>query len=98
MLFEIAIRNRDDSFSGSDFGQSGSQQCAYMERYLNLDGTSVVAKDFDVPPTSSLRLTFFLHFFDPELPLRTSYGDYPMPELTEMPSRLKALVDYDPVP
>ena len=98
VLFEIAIRNRDDSFSGGDFGQLGSEQCAYMERYLNLSGTSVVAKDFNVPPTGSLRLTFFLHFFDPQLPLRTSYGNYPTPELTEMPARLKSLVEYDPVP
>ena len=98
VLFEIAIRNRDDAFNGGDFRQKGSDQCAYMERFLNLEGTAVVAKDFDVPPTSALRLTFFLHSFDPQLPLRTSYGDYPAPELTEMPARLKSLVEYDPVP
>jgi len=98
ILFEIIIRDRDDLFNGGDFSQKGSDQCAYMERYLDIDGTSVIAKDFNVPPTSTLRLTFFLHFCDPKLPLKSSYGDYIIPKLTEIPTRLKALVQYNPVP
>ncbi|MEM7602074.1 MAG: hypothetical protein AAF357_11750, partial [Verrucomicrobiota bacterium] len=68
VLFEISIRNRNDSFNAGDFGQPGSDQCAYMEHYLNLKGTAVVGRYFDVPPTRTLRLAFFLHFFDPSSP------------------------------
>src|SRR5262245_20917081 len=96
-LVEVIIEGRDAKFDGGDFGQPGSRQAAYMERYLSADGTAVVAEDFDVPPGDSLRLTFFLHHFHFTRSLKTSYGLVEIPPPTPMPERLRRIIHYEPV-
>jgi hypothetical protein len=49
------------------------------------------------PDAAHFRLAFFLHFFDPELPLLSSYGSLSVPTVSDMPDRLKWLMPYDPV-
>jgi hypothetical protein len=99
VLFEVSVENRDDRFSVDHFGQSGSDQAAYMERYLSPDGLKVIGKwsQYNVPSVEPLRMIFYLHFVDPSLPLRTSYGDHAIPALTPMPLHLRLLAGYDPV-
>jgi hypothetical protein len=90
VLVELTIENVDERYSPDDFGQSNSDQAAYEESYLSSDGTSVVS-EYIRPAGDFLRVVFFLHFFDPVKPLKTSYGVVNVPMTTEMPERLQKL-------
>jgi hypothetical protein len=99
VLFEVFVENRDDRFSVDHFGQPGSDQAAYMERYLSPDGLKVIGQwsQYKVPDVEPLRMIFYLHFVDANLPLRTSYGDQAIPALTPMPLPLLLIAGYDPI-
>jgi len=97
VLFELLISNRDRRFKVEDFGQSGSDQAAYDEKYLSLDGKRVIAEGFEIPSGDSLRICFYLHYVDSGGPLKTSYGICRIPPLKRMPRRLERLVPYAPV-
>jgi hypothetical protein len=96
VLLEVLVENADERFDVGDFSQRGSDQVAYDEAYLALDGTSVVSR-FKAPESDSFRVVFFLHFFDPTESLVSSYGEVPVPAIQEMPERLRSLVSYEPV-
>jgi len=70
-----------------------------MERYLSLDGVKVIGQwsQYKVPDVEPLRMIFYLHFVDTNLPLRTSYGDQAIPALTPMPVHLLLIAGYDPI-
>jgi|KBSSwiStaDraftv2_1062776.scaffolds.fasta_scaffold93435_2 hypothetical protein len=95
-LIELMVRHRDDSFEVLDFQQPDSDQVAYGEAFLTEDGTRVLSRDA-IPDGEPLRIAFFLHFFNPALPLETSYGSVELPALQSMPDRLRDLVPYEPV-
>lgn len=95
-LLEVLVEHRDDRFQVGDFAQPGNDQAAYDEAFLSPDGSSVLSR-WRVPEGGTVRVVFFLHFFDPEKPLLTSYGELPVPPLQEMPERLHSLVPYEPV-
>lgn len=97
VLFELLISNRDERFRVDDFGQVGSDQAAYDEKYLSLDGKRVIAEGFEIPDRVSLRICFYLHFVDVSRPLRTSYGLCPIPPVKAIPRRLEKLAPYEPV-
>ena len=44
--------------------------------------------------TGSLRVAFYLHFYDAERPLDWTYGKVECPPIEPIPKRLKALVPY----
>jgi hypothetical protein len=96
VLLEVVVLDRDSTFSVDDFGQNGSDQAAYGEVFLSQDGKSVIS-DFDMPGDGPLRMAFFLHFADPALPLRSSYGSVAIPQVLPMSARLQSLVPYEPV-
>jgi hypothetical protein len=97
VLFELLISNRDERFSVDDFGQPGSDQAAYDEAYLSLDGERAISEAFDTPGGDSLRVCFYLHFVDTTRPLKTTYSLLPIPALKPIPDRLQKLVPYEPV-
>lgn len=97
VLVEVAVFNRDATFDVGDCAQPGSDQAPYDEVYLDSDGTAVVAGAFEPPEGRDLRVAFFLHFFDPTKPLKTSYGVVPLPAPERMPERLQAITKYEPV-
>jgi hypothetical protein len=97
VLLEVLVSNRDSQFDVGDFEQTSSGQAPYDEHFLSEDGLKVVSDGFDVPDGDTLRAAFFLHFFDPELPLKTSYGNVDVPAVQPMSARLSALVPYEPV-
>jgi hypothetical protein len=97
VLIEVEITDVDEQFELGDFGQPGSDQAAYDERYLDPSGTQVIAAGLNAPADSNLRVAFFLHYFDPGRPLTTTYGDCVAPPVTEMPARLAAIIKYEPV-
>ena len=92
----MLVENVDERFDIGDFGQRHLDQAAYDEAFLTLDGESVLSR-LSAPEESTLRVTFFLHFFDPAQPLTTSYGEMEMPEVQIMPERLKSLLPYEPI-
>ena len=104
VLVEAAVRHRDTRFSASDFTQpiegvpEAEWQAAWAEAWLSADGEALqVDRWRDPPETGDLRVAFFLHFWDPGKPLRTSYGDVTCPPVEPMPERLARLVPYEPV-
>ena len=97
VLIELQIVGRDDRFDAGDFRQAGSDQVAYAETYLTEDGGTVIGESLEPPSDSRLRLAFFLHFYNPEHGLETSYGSVALPGMTPMPDRLKKLILYEPV-
>jgi hypothetical protein len=69
-----------------------------MEGYFSPDGQErIPAESFDVPKVESLRIAFFLHFWNPTAPLRTSYGELLCPQPEPMPERLARLIPFEPV-
>lgn len=96
VLLEVIIEGADDRYTADDFGQPDSGQAAYMEAYLSRNGKSVIS-EYDRPPGEYLRVAFYLHFFDADKPLHTSYGDIAVPQPAMMPERLSRIIRYDPV-
>jgi hypothetical protein len=95
-LIEIALDFPDERFDLGQFIQPESDQAPYDEAYLSSDGSETLSR-WKRPEGDHLRVAFYLHFFDQRRPLSTPYGDLALPELQEMPERLRALVPYRPV-
>jgi hypothetical protein len=104
VLIEALVRDRDDRFQGSDFCQPLDEvekarwQVAWAETYLSLDGEShLEAKWPDPPEAKDFRVAFFIHHWEDDEPLLSSYGLLRCPATQEMPERLQRLVPYEPV-
>jgi hypothetical protein len=104
VLVEALVHNRDASFDIGDFTQPDerrphdSWQAAYAEAFLSSDGEALVVDRWSPAPESGdLRVAFFIHYWDPGRPLRTTYGDVQCPPPHVMPDRLARLVPYEPV-
>jgi hypothetical protein len=108
VLVELLVHDVDEACNISDFGQTdgnelgASDQVAYAEVLLNDDGTRLLSEpfdniDFDALRGQTARIAFFLHFYDPERPILTSYGPIPAPPRTPMPERLRKIISYEPV-
>jgi hypothetical protein len=50
-----------------------------------------------LPTNDTFRCAFFLHFYQPDKPLLTSYGTFNCPPVEDMPKRLAQLVPFIPV-
>jgi hypothetical protein len=98
VLIELLVTNPDDRFNLSDIHQPGSDQAAYDEVYLSEDGRSVIpTRYFEIPKGEVVRVGFYLHSFDPDKPLVTSYGVIELPPVQDMPEYLQKLIPYHPV-
>jgi hypothetical protein len=74
-------------------------QAPYMEHILNAEGTKILADDYDAFTKSEywkgdVRLAFFFHFLDTAKPLRTPFGEIPLPPETKLPKRLN-IIKYE---
>jgi len=105
-LIEVRVNNRDGSFSMEKFTQLEPSpitelgQAAYLERYLNGEGTELASgseRYMPDPPEGDLRIVFFMHFWNTQVPLETCYGPVECPQPTPMPARLSRLTEYEPV-
>ena len=104
VMVEAIVRHRDDRFDVGQFSQrqdavpEGNSQVAWAEAYLTPDGEALLVERWSEPPQSGdLRVGFFLHFWQSDRPLRSSYGDVACPAVQEMPDRLARLVPYEAV-
>lgn len=103
-LIEVLITGANERFHVGDFTQPqagvprSNWQVAYDEAYLSSDGESLLSRDKPPPgEPASLRLAFFLHFYNAQQPILSSYGEVKCPALQAMPQRLRRLVPYRPV-
>lgn len=103
-LLEVLVKDPDESFDLKDFTQErdgvdrGSWQAAWAEAFLTFNGTGLLVERRGDPPTGrSFRCAFFLHYYQPDKPLITSYGSHNCPPVKEMPERLQRLVPFVPV-
>ncbi len=96
VLLEVLVENADKQFDVGDFRQPDSDQIAYDEAFLSVEGTTLLSR-FEPPQGDSFRVAFFLHFFDTQKPLLTSYGEAFIPDIQKMPNRLRTLMPYEPV-
>ena len=71
-------------------------QCAYLEQFLNKDGTKRICKLYDEPETdvNPLRVAFFI-FKDAPAILRTPYGEFKLAPGTPVPTRLKKIIQFE---
>ena len=104
VLIETLVKNRDGRFDAGDFVQPSKNttkdewQTAWAETYLTLDGSALMVEQWSDPPkTGDLRVAFFMHFWNSDEPLNTSYGKVLCPQPIDMPNRLLELVPYEPV-
>jgi hypothetical protein len=99
---EVLVRDPDDQFNAGDFVQPDPTQAesfwqaAWNETYLTEDGEAVIAgyPYPEVPDAQVLRVVFVIHFWIPDLPLLSSYGELSCPVIAPLPERLWKLVPY----
>jgi hypothetical protein len=104
VLVEALVLDRDSQFDVDDFTQAQLDtprerwQVAWAEAYLSHDGTCLAVERWSPAPESGdLRIAFFIHCWDPTLPLLSSYGEIDCPQPQPMPDRLAQLVPFEPV-
>jgi hypothetical protein len=104
VLIEAIVSNRDDRFKIEEFTQrlvnvpESQLQAPWLETYLTADGSERLIDErrfVKVPSESNLRMAFFMHFWDPAVPLSTTYGLVKCPPPTAMPGRLEVLAPYE---
>jgi hypothetical protein len=103
VLIEAVVADVDERFSLSGFSQSnpayphGVAQAPWDEGLLSSDGEVLVARKINcVKGTGKLRFAFYMHYWNPELPLRWTYGEVWCPSPQSMPVRLEVLMPYRP--
>ena len=96
VALDVSVTNADDNFDIGDFKQPDGDQVAYDEIYLSIDGRSTESQSQPNDP-NNFRVYFFLHFYDKNKPLLTSYGTVNIPEIQPLPGYLKSLHPFTPV-
>jgi hypothetical protein len=104
VLIEVIVKNRDDNFQIGDFTQEqegrprDGWQAPWGAKILAEGGESLVETRWNqLPQDKDLRLAFYLHYYQPDKPLLTSYGERNCPPVEAMPARLRRLVPFEPV-
>jgi hypothetical protein len=102
VLIEATVSNADERLRMKELGQMvdipgfpRQFQCAYDEALLSADGGTLIDRHMKcVYGTGQLRFAFYLHFYDPQLPLETPYGRVECPTIQPVSDRLRVLVPY----
>ncbi len=103
VLIEVVGEAAGDQFSLDGITQPnpayphGSPQAAWDEGLLSSDGEILLARKINcVRGRGPLRFAFYMHYWDPQLPLKWTHGEVPCPPPQPMPERLKRLMPYRP--
>ncbi|MGL9620585.1 hypothetical protein QRQ56_21415 [Bradyrhizobium sp. U531] len=102
-VFEVQVTNPDVGFRMADFVQADPSrpweqwQVAWDETFLTADGETVIEIDRGrkLPEARQYRVVFVIHYWNPRLPLRSSYGELQLPPMQPLPERLWRLAPYD---
>jgi hypothetical protein len=103
VLIEAMIEGADPTFGIDEFTQPnpeyqhGSAQLRWDEGLLSADGETLISRRIGcVRGAGPLRFAFYLHYWNPALPLRWSGGEVVCPPIEPMPVRLEILMPYRP--
>jgi len=103
VLIEAVVPEAEGEFSLDRVTQEnpryphGAPQAADDEGLLSLDGETLLARHIGcVKGQGPLRFAFYLHYWDPDLPLHWNGGTVVCPPPQPMPKRLQALMPYRP--
>ena len=102
-LVELIVDKKADEFDVGEFTQEIEDQprlnwqAPFAEKYLSLDGETIIGDDIDLPEflTDTTRLTFFFYFLDPSKPLITPFGKLQLIQKQEQPKRIKGLIKFE---
>jgi len=74
----------------------GNWQCAYLEQYLNADGTERICDLYDEPSPAinPCRVAFFI-FKDGSQMLQTPYGSFDLTKTEKLPDRLAGIIEFE---
>jgi hypothetical protein len=103
VMIEAVVSHADASFDVGAFAQpdpalpESNWQVAWNERFLTADGDALLnERPWEQPPNDErLRLVFVIHFWKPDLPLQSSYGQLALPPIQPLPERLWRLAPYE---
>lgn len=106
-LIELLVRSCEGRFDLAPLTQRDQRrpraewQVPYAEKMLDPSGERVAWALWDGPGDEDLwrgdvRLAFFFHYLDTELPLLTPFGDVSFPAPTERPARLDGMEYEEP--
>jgi hypothetical protein len=73
----------------------GNEQVPYLEYYLDAAGKNFISEQ-EAISIDNRRVCFFLHFTDPNLPLRVGEILIKLPAISELPERLVQFTNYMP--
>ena len=101
LLVEVIINEFPDCIDFLSFCvpdntiDKSSWQVAYMEQFLNPDGTDKLCETYDIPTEQikPTRLAFFLFKTDNH-ELSTPYGGCSLKNLQKLPDRLSKFIDF----
>lgn len=102
-VLEVLVTNPDASFDIGKFFQPDPAQsenlwqAAWNEKFLTPDGETLINLDRtqELPNASQYRVVFVIHFWKPDQPLRSSYGELALPAQQPLPERLWRLTPYE---
>ena len=102
-VLEVMVTNPDASFDIGKFVQPDPAQSenfwqvAWNEKFLTPDGEKLIdlSRTKKLPEASPYRVVFVIHFWKPNLPLRSSYGELALPSMQPLPERLWRLAPYE---
>jgi hypothetical protein len=101
-VIEVMVTNPDANFDVGKFIQPDPAksenfwQVAWNEKFLTPDGETLIelGRTQKLPTASRYRIVFVIHFWNPDLPLRSSYGELALPSIKPLPGRLWRLTPY----
>lgn len=98
MLIDISVSEiRLDEIIVPERGIDKSNwQCAYMEQYLNIDGTERICDTHVFPDgnTRPCRIAFFIYKSSAKT-LQTPFGKYDLKTTDNVPERLKRIIEFE---
>ena len=101
VLIEAEISGADARFDSGNFTQEmelapqETWQVAYDEAVLTADGQSVAARGVGCADgITQARICFYFHFYDPERPMRWTYGEFQCVPPVPIDDRVAELVPY----
>jgi len=102
-VLEVMVSTPDASFDIGAFIQPDPAQSekfwqvAWNEKFLTPDGETLIdlSRTQKLPEASQYRVIFVIHFWKPNLPLRSSYGELSPPSIQPLPERLWRLTPYE---
>lgn len=102
-VLEVMVTNPDASFDIGKFIQPDPAkserfwQVAWNEKFLTPDGDALIAlnRTQKLPYVSQYRVVFVIHYWQPNQPLQSSYGELALPARQPLPERLWRLTPYE---